>query len=36
MRPLMILVVVLLGAIGVGIYRLNFTELFPATPTSFS
>jgi cellulose synthase (UDP-forming) len=29
MRPLMILVVVLLGAIGVGIYRLNFTELFP-------
>ena len=29
MRPLMILVVVLIGAIGVGIYRLNFTELFP-------
>jgi cellulose synthase (UDP-forming) len=29
MRPLMILVLVLLGAVGVGIYRLNFTELFP-------
>ena len=29
MRPLMILVVVLMAAIAVGIYRLNFTELFP-------
>jgi cellulose synthase (UDP-forming) len=29
MRPLMILIVLLLGAVGVGIYRLNFTELFP-------
>ena len=29
MRPLMILAVVLLAAIGVGFYRLLFTELFP-------
>ena len=29
MRPLMILVVVLMAAMVVGIYRLNFTELFP-------
>jgi cellulose synthase (UDP-forming) len=29
MRPLIILDLLLLGAIGVGIYRLNFTELFP-------
>ncbi|MBV8193424.1 MAG: UDP-forming cellulose synthase catalytic subunit [Alphaproteobacteria bacterium] len=29
MRPLVALVMVLLGAIAIGIYRLNFTELFP-------
>jgi cellulose synthase (UDP-forming) len=29
MRPLIILFVVMLGAIGMGIYRLGFTELFP-------
>jgi cellulose synthase (UDP-forming) len=29
MRPLVILALLLMGAIGVGIYRLNFTELFP-------
>ena len=29
MRPLLILVIVLMAAIAVGIYRLNFTELFP-------
>lgn len=29
MRPLIILIILLLGAIGIGIYRLNFTELFP-------
>ena len=29
MRPLMILVGVLMAAVGVGLYRLNFTELFP-------
>jgi len=29
MRPLMILTLLLFTAIGVGLYRLNFTELFP-------
>jgi cellulose synthase (UDP-forming) len=29
MRPLMILILFLLAAIGIGVYRLNFTELFP-------
>ena len=29
MRPLMILLLLLLGAVGIGVYRLNFTELFP-------
>jgi cellulose synthase (UDP-forming) len=29
MRPLMILVMLLITAVGVGIYRLSFTELFP-------
>src|SRR5260370_34675161 len=28
MRPLMILVLLLIGAVGVGLYRVNFTELF--------
>jgi cellulose synthase (UDP-forming) len=29
MRPLLVLLVVLIGALLVGLYRLNFTELFP-------